>query len=309
MKEEFPTAPNGMIFAENLPVEPNPIVTPVSNADPQPAIQNSSPESQASEYLPQENEGVKIYVDAAWRSSNVPATVGCVVKRGDLMIDAGSAIIGDAETTSNQAEYAGIILGLGFAKKYSDDSCIVYSDSELAVRQLNGEYAVSSENIKGLYNAAKALMDETKCEIVHIPREKNNEAHAAAAIAMDKLLEERAKAIQDDSNLVSLKEFIRGESYNSNWVTHHIGNICAVPQVIPAISTWITTKPLDVPQAVYNVIVADGYIDSIWPALSVLMGSSLGNISWTASVATTIALFDVIKAIPVLNQMQTQIQS
>lgn len=79
--------------------------------------------------------------------------------------------------TNNQAEYSGLIESLKYLiKKYKSDDLEleIYSDSELLVRQINGEYRVKSENIIGIYKEAVNLLCKFKSyNLKHNRREHN----------------------------------------------------------------------------------------------------------------------------------------
>ncbi len=55
------------------------------------------------------------------------------------------------------------------------------------VKQINGEYKVSSPTLKELHERAMKLIDQLDCfEIKHVLREKNREADRLANLAMDR---------------------------------------------------------------------------------------------------------------------------
>jgi hypothetical protein len=72
--------------------------------------------------------------------------------------------------------------------------------------------------------------------------------------------------------------------------------------VTPSTTTWDFKDRANVPELVLNVLKAPGYIEGIWPSLSVVMGSNKGNAAWSAGIATTIAFFDVIRLLPVMKE-------
>jgi ribonuclease HI len=93
------------------------------------------------------------------------------------------------ENTNNYAEYMGLILGLERAKVMGIKELEVLSDSELLVKQLNGDYAVKAENLKPLHDRAKALIAAFPAiEIRHVPREENAEADRMSNRAIDERL-------------------------------------------------------------------------------------------------------------------------
>jgi ribonuclease HI len=65
----------------------------------------------------------------------------------------------------------------------------VYSDSELLVKQLAGDYAVKAEHLRPLHDEAKALLQGFSfIQVRHIPREENAQADAMSNRAIDERL-------------------------------------------------------------------------------------------------------------------------
>jgi ribonuclease HI len=63
---------------------------------------------------------------------------------------------------------------------------VIFSDSELVVRQLRGEYRVRSQRILPLYRAALELMGRfCSVEVQHVRRELNAEADRLARKAAE----------------------------------------------------------------------------------------------------------------------------
>ncbi|GMR05021.1 MAG: hypothetical protein BMS9Abin23_0945 [Thermodesulfobacteriota bacterium] len=88
--------------------------------------------------------------------------------------------------TNNSAEYKAMIMALDAARSMGVSRIRVFADSELMVKQLNGEYSVRSPNLKPLYEEARALLDGfTEYRIRHVPREKNKTADSLANEAID----------------------------------------------------------------------------------------------------------------------------
>ena len=99
-------------------------------------------------------------------------------------ICSGGAFIG--VTTNNVAEYRALIWGLENALALRVENLAIQADSELLVKQLNGEYRVKSEGIKPLFNEAKQLLNGfVSHTIKHVPRKDNSEADRLANEAMD----------------------------------------------------------------------------------------------------------------------------
>jgi len=90
-------------------------------------------------------------------------------------------------TTNNVAEYTAVREGLAAAKEMQAQSVRLFSDSQLLVRQLNGQYRVKSENLKVLYTDCMELLASfSSWRVTHVYREQNTEADALANQAMDK---------------------------------------------------------------------------------------------------------------------------
>jgi ribonuclease HI len=88
--------------------------------------------------------------------------------------------------TNNAAEYQGVIMGLRAAAEYKPARLLIRLDSELLVRQLNGQYKVKSPNLRPLYQQARDLLAGiAEVEIIHVPRGQNTLADALANQAMD----------------------------------------------------------------------------------------------------------------------------
>jgi len=61
--------------------------------------------------------------------------------------------------TNNAAEYHSVIEALVYCHEMDTDEFLILSDSQLVVKQLNGEWAVKSDNIRSWYDNAKDLIE------------------------------------------------------------------------------------------------------------------------------------------------------
>ena len=59
---------------------------------------------------------------------------------------------------NNVAEYAALILGLQEAKDLGSEEVVIFSDSNLCVQQIKGEFKVSSPNLSPLHKKATDLL-------------------------------------------------------------------------------------------------------------------------------------------------------
>jgi ribonuclease HI len=123
-----------------------------------------------------------IYIDGGSRGNPGPAAIAflfCNEKGG--IFKKYSEYLG--EKTNNEAEYEAAISALKkfkalFGKKLAQNSEIeIRSDSELLVKQLNGEYKILDPKIQNLFLELWNLkLDFKKVKFKLIPREKNKEA-------------------------------------------------------------------------------------------------------------------------------------
>jgi ribonuclease HI len=91
-----------------------------------------------------------------------------------------------ASATNNFAEYSALVTALRFAVYSRCEELDVYADSELVVKQINGEYQVKNENIRPLYDSAVRWISLIpRFSIRHVRREQNAEADKLANKAMD----------------------------------------------------------------------------------------------------------------------------
>ena len=127
---------------------------------------------------------VNIYFDGAARGNPGPAGIGVVIKKGATTLAEISDFIGKA--TNNVAEYLAFIRGLEEALVLGATKAECFSDSELLVKQINGEYRVKNEGLVPLYHHAKALINKFKTfTISHTYREENKHADKLANHGID----------------------------------------------------------------------------------------------------------------------------
>lgn len=125
-----------------------------------------------------------IYTDGAARNNPGEAGAGIFILQDNQPIERIARYLG--KTTNNIAEYTAAIIGLEFAVKQGASRVNLFADSELLVKQLNGQYKVKNEGLKPLYGKAKELIAKIgSVTVQYIPREKNKEADALANKAID----------------------------------------------------------------------------------------------------------------------------
>jgi ribonuclease HI len=129
---------------------------------------------------------VVINVDGAARGNPGPAAIGAVFKdESGNTVGRISRPIG--VTTNNQAEYQAIIAALEKAVSSGARQVALKSDSELVVRQINGQYKIKNTALRPLYQRVVQLTGSLEgFSITCIPREQNAEADALANKALDR---------------------------------------------------------------------------------------------------------------------------
>lgn len=128
---------------------------------------------------------LKLFTDGAARGNPGPAGAGAVLcdAKGGVREELCEYL---GETTNNIAEYRALLLGLKKAVALGSTEIEILADSELMVRQLNGEYRVKNEGLRPLFQEAVRLLKRfKKYSIKHIDREQNYEADRLANRAID----------------------------------------------------------------------------------------------------------------------------
>lgn len=126
-----------------------------------------------------------LYTDGGARGNPGPGAVGVILKneKGEKIYES-SKYLGPA--TNNEAEYKALIHGLQVAKEKEPTELRCFLDSELVVKQLNGQYKVKNAKLKILFDEIKKLQLQIPNVIfVHILRTKNKDADKLVNTALD----------------------------------------------------------------------------------------------------------------------------
>lgn len=127
---------------------------------------------------------LEIYTDGASRGNPGEAALGVVIYKDKEILNEISESLGIK--TNNEAEYLAVLRALEQAHTLNLKSFTLYSDSQLLVRQLNGEYKVKSKTLKPLYEQIQSLKEHLQVTFQWIAREKNAHADALANKALDR---------------------------------------------------------------------------------------------------------------------------
>jgi len=126
-----------------------------------------------------------LHVDGGARGNPGAAAAGVVLcdVHGTSLLEAGYLL---GTLTNNQAEYNALVLGLHAAHRWRAEELSIYSDSELLVRQIIGQYRVKSADLKPLYaDAQRRLLKFGAWQIQHVKREDNKRADELVNQALD----------------------------------------------------------------------------------------------------------------------------
>jgi ribonuclease HI len=125
-----------------------------------------------------------IHIDGAARRNPGPAACALVISRSGQPDWEESACLG--KTTNNIAEYTALIRALERAKQLGGRRLAIFSDSELLVKQMNGEYRVKNADLRELYDKAGDLIEAfERVTIEHVYREANKRADQLCNQALD----------------------------------------------------------------------------------------------------------------------------
>jgi len=123
-----------------------------------------------------------VYTDGGARGNPGPSAIGVVIKneREETLKEYGEYL---GETTNNEAEYRAAIFALKKIKavwgkeKAKKTEVKLFSDSELLVKQLNGQYKVVHKNIQKFFLELWNLkIDFKQVSFTAVSRENNKEA-------------------------------------------------------------------------------------------------------------------------------------
>ena len=129
-----------------------------------------------------------LYVDGASFGNPGPSGAGIVLEMDGSVVVERSEDLGYG--TNNQAEYRALLEGLGEALQRGVRDLRVVSDSQLLVRQMQGEYKIKAPGLKGL----KAEADALCARFDHVRFEHTLRAGNEKADELAKLGAEAAKA-------------------------------------------------------------------------------------------------------------------
>ena len=128
----------------------------------------------------------RVRTDGASRGNPGPSAIGVSIEDAEgREIEFHSEAIG--RTTNNVAEYRAVVQGLVMLERLGATRADFLLDSELVVRQLNGQYRVRDPKMAVLYAEVvrrKARLGQITFR--HVPRHENARADQLANEALDR---------------------------------------------------------------------------------------------------------------------------
>ena len=127
-----------------------------------------------------------IHIDGASRGNPGDAAYAVVIQvPGREPVEEFGAL---GKETNNVAEYTALIRALERAKILGLSRLHIHSDSELLVKQMNGEYRVKNDDLRWLFNEAQGLVKQfASVRLTHVRREENRRADELCNQALDAL--------------------------------------------------------------------------------------------------------------------------
>ncbi len=128
---------------------------------------------------------LSIWTDGGARGNPGPAGAGIYIRdeNGRTVCWAGFYL---GEATNNVAEYQGLLRGLRAAKELGGTQLAVHCDSELIVKQVNGQYKVKNPTLRSIYEEVIAEMANfEQVTVKHVYRSDNAQADQMVNEAVD----------------------------------------------------------------------------------------------------------------------------
>ena len=128
---------------------------------------------------------VIVYCDGASRGNPGESAAGVAIwDRCGKSLGTASVYLG--HLTNNQAEYLGLLTGIFLVQILGHSHVEFRLDSELVVKQLNGQYRVKDPSLQQLVKRVKeAIKQIPHVRFVHVPRSENRDADALANSVLD----------------------------------------------------------------------------------------------------------------------------
>ena len=107
------------------------------------------------------NKIYKLYTDGACSGNPGRIGIGCVIydEKNDIVYTISKEL---RKGTNNEAEYLAIINGLKAVIQFIPETVLVYSDSQLAINQINGDWMVKKFHLLILFKQVIEIVNKNK---------------------------------------------------------------------------------------------------------------------------------------------------
>lgn len=157
------------------------------------------------------DEAWTIHIDGAARGNPGPAAFAFTIARpGEKLLEEAGKL---AHATNNVAEYTALIRALEKAAALGGRKLVVFSDSELLVKQINGEYRVKNEELKSLFAQAQSLIRRfERVDLRHVRREQNARTDALCNRVLDGKPSARSASASSSATSPSREDGLRADA-------------------------------------------------------------------------------------------------
>lgn len=116
------------------------------------------------------------------------AAYGYLAYRDGELIHRGFRAVGEGRgMTNNVAEYEGLLAAAQWiVDEEIYEKIVIKGDSELVIKQMNGQYRVSSATSRKYVPEIKRLLQGKDVSLVWVPREENEEADKLSRLAYER---------------------------------------------------------------------------------------------------------------------------
>jgi hypothetical protein len=103
-----------------------------------------------------------------------------------------------------------------------------------------------------------------------------------------------------DPHLERLKEFLDTE-WGPPAVANQLRGLFAggLPPIPPP-QRWTCGKNIDIAGIIWEQVQSEKFVDESWPIIKMLLGVDTCNTAWAAQTLTVLALFNIIRILPIV---------
>lgn len=131
---------------------------------------------------------IRIYTDGGSRGNPGKSACSFIVLKNEEIVFKESKFLGIK--TNNEAEYNAIISALNWiSKNLNNEDIEIISDSELVIKQINGEYKVKKEHLFKLYLEVMRIIEKNSIRIKFCNSKRDNSYISLADLLVNQELD------------------------------------------------------------------------------------------------------------------------